>query len=69
MDRPLPSAANAAVVLETAEVESAGWDPHAVWRERVQDAPRRPVRTARLAPNSAGWDPLETWRLRVRSPR
>ncbi len=69
MDRPLPTAAHAAVVLETAEVESAGWDPHAVRRDRVQGAPPRRPPAARLEPGSAGWDPLETWRLRVRSPR
>jgi hypothetical protein len=56
-----------------AAAPSTGWDPHAVWRERV-DGPRRrrsaadaPVIT--LADTSVGWDPLETWRLRVQGPR
>jgi hypothetical protein len=56
-----------------AELPSSGWDPHAVWRERVE-GPRRlglagepPAIT--VSDTSAGWDPLEIWRLRVRRPR
>ena len=56
-----------------AEPPAPGWDPRAVWRDRIA-APRRrePAReppAITVADTSAGWDPLETWRLRVRRPR
>ena len=58
-----------------AATTDSGWDPHAVWEQRV-----RAVRTPRpppsigavditVTPASAGWDPIETWRGRVRGAR
>ena len=51
-----------------------GWDPHAVWRERIHAArAARPVSAdapaIALLDGSSGWDPLETWRIRVQRPR
>lgn len=49
---------------------AAGWDPDAVWRQRVRrtrladDGTRIVVESV-----SAGWDPHETWRIRVHAPR
>ena len=61
------------VPLEALEAPIAGWDSHAVWRERIH-APRQPVRgsapaIASLLAVSAGWDPMETWRVRVQRAR
>lgn len=55
------------------EAPAAGWDSHAVWRERIH-APRQPLRKASpgfnaLVDSSTGWDPLETWRARVQRSR
>ena len=61
-----------AAVLLTEDNPAAGWDPDAVWRQRVRrtrladdgDGARIVVETV-----SAGWDPHETWRIRVHTAR
>ena len=69
MDRPN---AQSVPINDAMDAQTEGWDPYAVWRERVLAA-RRPVRTAAktaapalaVLPNvSTGWDPHETWRVR-----
>ena len=72
MDRP-----NAASVPFTGamDAQTEGWDPRAVWRERVRVVRLPVVRStaksaapalAPLLDVSTGWDPQETWRIRVR---
>ncbi len=72
MDRP-----NALRVpfIDALDAQPDGWDPHAVWRDRVHVS-RTPAKRVAKSPAlavlldaSAGWDPLETWRVRVRGSR
>jgi hypothetical protein len=65
MDRPTAQS------VPFVDASADGWDPKAVWRERVLAA-RSHTQTApeaTLLDTTSGWDPLETWRVRVQGAR
>ncbi len=72
MDRPVSTPVASPPGLD--DLSPSGWDPHAVWQQRVRDPHLRAQSRSLppkilLAERSVGWDPTETWRLRVQRPR